>query len=269
MLMGKLKRHFKLIVVVGLLIFLHYTRILAPVERLLVKAGQPLYSKFYEWSSSSRAKYDARVNKLDKDARISDLERQLSELTVANAKMQELEGENQKLREYLNFFDTQKLNYLLARVTAQENFLDAAKYGQNIVINRGQKDGVVPGLAVINSSGVVVGKVLAVADNSSRVCLLTNNTCKLAVSILNQNRTIGVTEGDLGLTVKINFVGQTEKINPEEIVVTSGLETSIPAGLVVGRVSQIDNNQNDVWQNINVEPLVNFDNLGVVSVVLP
>ena len=77
------------------------------------------------------------------------------------------------------------------------------------------------------------------------------------------------TAGDLGLTVKLNFVGQTEKINLGDIITTSGLEKDIPAGLVIGRVSQINNNQNDVWQNINIEPAVNFDNLRIVSVARP
>jgi rod shape-determining protein MreC len=114
-----------------------------------------------------------------------------------------------------------------------------------------------------------VGKVFEAGDNSSKICLLTNANCKVAVSILNENRTIGVTAGDLGLTVKLNFVGQTEKINVGDTVVTSGLEKDVPAGLVVGHISQINNNQNDVWQNINIEPVVNFDNLRIVSVARP
>lgn len=266
---NRIKQHTKIIVVVGLLIFFHFIGILSPLENLIIRFSQPIFGKLYGAGSSWREEHNAKASQVDLNAKVNDLENQVSSLVVENARLKELENENQKLREYLNFFGQQKMNYVLANVTSQENFLDSVKYGQNIIINKGKSNNLVPGLVVVNGQGVVVGKVLEVEENSARVCLLINNSCKLAVSILNQDRTIGVTEGDLGLTVKINFVGQTENINQNDIVVTSGLEKDIPAGLVLGRVSQINNNKNDVWQNINVEPLVNFDNLGVVSVVLP
>jgi len=266
---NRIKQHTKIIVVAGLLIFLHFIGVLAPLERLIIRVSQPVFVKFHSLGSSWKKTSGGEVSVADLNTKIGDLENQLSALVVENAHLKDLENENQKLREYLNFFSQNKMNYVLANVTAQENFLDSVKYGQNIIINKGQKDNLIPGLAVINGQGVLVGKVLEVKENSARVCLLINDACKLAVSVLNQNRTIGVTEGDLGLTIKINFVGQTEKISQGDIVVTSGLEKDIPAGLVLGRVSQINNNENDVWQNINVEPLINFDNLGVVSVVLP
>jgi rod shape-determining protein MreC len=266
---NRIKLHWKIIVVAGLLIFLHFVGILSPLERLLTRVSQPVFSRLYNIGSGWRENHQQQVSQVDLGARVNDLESQLSSLVVENARLKDLENENQRLREYLNFFNQQKMSYILANVTSQENFLDSVKYGQNIIINKGRANNLIPGLVVINGQGVVIGKVLEVEENSARVCLLINNSCKLAVSVLNQNRTIGVTEGDLGLTVKINFVGQTEKITQGDIVVTSGLEKNIPAGLVLGRVSQINNNENDVWQNINVEPLVNFDNLGVVSVVLP
>jgi rod shape-determining protein MreC len=235
----------------------------------VIRASQPILGRLYNFSSGWRADNNDKASQADLNAKVNDLEGQVSNLIVENARLKDLESENQKLREYLNFFNQNKFNYVLANVTSQENFLDSVKYGQNIIINKGSKNNLIPGLVVVNGQGVVIGKVLEAREDSAQVCLLINNSCKLAVSILNQNRTIGVTEGDLGLTVKINFVGQTEKINENDIVVTSGLEKNIPAGLVLGRVSQLNNNENDVWQNISVEPLVNFDNLGVVSVVLP
>jgi len=266
---NRIKQHIKIIVVAGLLIFLHFIGALGTIERLIVNISQPIFTKFHNLGSTWKQSSGCEVSVDDLKSRINYLEGQMSTLVVENARLKDLENENQKLREYLNFFNQKQFNYILANVTAQENFLDSVKYGQNIIINKGKNDKLIPGLAVINGQGVLVGKVLEVKENSARVCLLVNNSCKLAVSVLNQNRTIGVTEGDLGLTVKINFVGQTEKINQGDIVVTSGLEKDIPAGLVLGRVSQINNNENDVWQNINVEPLVNFDNLKVVSIVLP
>jgi rod shape-determining protein MreC len=259
------KKRLKIIVVIILLIFLHWIKVLSPVEKLIGKITRPLFQKIYNTTAAWRE----NSQDVNWEEKAKGLETQVNDLTVANANLKNLENENQKLREYLDFFSTTKTNHLLANVIAQENFLDANKYGQNVIIDKGTKNNLEPGLVVVNGQGIVVGKILEVQDTSAKICLLTNESCKLAVTVLNQNRTIGVTEGNLGLTVKLNFVGQTEKINLGDIITTSGLEKNIPTGLVVGRISQINNNQNDVWQNINVEPLVNFDNLGIVSIVMP
>ncbi len=251
----------KVLIVVVLLIFLHFIKVLRPVELV-----------FQNWFTSWLTVIH-RSSDLDSSYCPENLEKtrqQLADQTKLQADNLELAQENKKLQEYLNFFSTRKMeNYLLARVSLQENFLDAAKYGQDLVIDKGKRDGLVPDLVVLDSQGLVVGKVVEVQDFSSRVCLLTNNTCKLAVTVLNNDRTIGVSGGDLGLTVKINFVGQTEPVSVGDIIVTSGLEENIPGGLILGKVSQINDRENDVWQDINVEPLVNFNSLQVVSIILP
>ena len=261
------KKSLKIIVVIILLIFLHWIKFLAPVEKLLLRVSQPTFQKIYDWSANWRGQKDAA--NVNWEQKAADLQKQVDSLTVANASLQNLQDENAKLRQYLNFFGKTKINYLLANVISQENFLDANRYGQNIVIDKGSQDKIEPGLIVINGDGLAVGKIVAVKDRTAEISLLTNAACKVAVTIGNQNRTIGVTIGDLGLAVKLNFVSQTEKVNVGDLVTTSGLESNVPAGLVIGHVSQINNNQNDVWQNIDVEPMVNFDNLGVVSVILP
>jgi rod shape-determining protein MreC len=250
-------------VVFGLLLFLHFTKIISPLENYLIRISQPALNRLH--LSSGKQIEDS----VDWKAKADSLQTQINNLVVDSARLQELQSENEQLRAYLNFFNSYKRRAVLANVISQDNFLDAAKYGQNIMIDKGEKDKLIPGLALVNEQGVIIGKVLQTKSNSASACLLINESCKLAVSILNQNKTIGVSAGELGLTVKINFVSQMEKINVSDTVITSGLEKNIPAGLVLGRVSQVDNNENDVWQNITVEPLVDFNNLGVVSVLMP
>ncbi len=240
---------------------MHLIGVLRPMESVLQKWFGGWFSFIYNPAPAENEQCAADLEKAQKSQ---------ADQTKLEAENLELSQENKELQEYLNFFsDKKNQKYLLARVSLQENFLDAAKYGQDLVINKGAQDGLKPDLVVLDSQGLVVGKVLEVKDHSSRVCLLTNNTCKLAVTILNSNRTIGVSGGELGLTVKVNFVGQTEPVSVGDIIVTSGLEENIPSGLVLGKISQISDQENDVWQSINVEPLVNFNSLKIVSVILP
>jgi rod shape-determining protein MreC len=219
--------------------------------------------------SSWREKAEASRKQQDLDNQVAALQKQVDELTATNAKLQETAVENQKLRAYFQFFSEHKFSQKLARAVFQENYLDASRSSQNILIDRGANDGLIPGLAVINDSGVLVGKVLEVKESTARVCLLNSSSCKFAAAIQNQGRTIGVAEGDLGLAVKMNFIPLNEKISIDDIVVTSGLEKNVPAGLVAGSVNQIDINPNDIWQNITLKPLANLDNLDIISVLLP
>ncbi|MBU0619941.1 rod shape-determining protein MreC, partial [Patescibacteria group bacterium] len=79
--------------------------------------------------------------------------------------------------------------------------------------------------------------------------------------------TMGIIEGEFGLTIKMDFIPQNKRINNEDIVITSGLEKNIPKGLVIGKITRINKNNNEVWQNAIIEPLADLDNLIIVSVL--
>ena len=71
------------------------------------------------------------------------------------------------------------------------------------------------------------------------------------------------------LTVNMVFISQTEKIEIGNIVVASGLEKNIPRGLVIGRVSKVEKESNELWQSAVIEPIANLDELIIISVLLP
>jgi rod shape-determining protein MreC len=124
-------------------------------------------------------------------------------------------------------------------------------------------------LGVVDENGVIIGKIIEVKDHSARACLTTGANCQLAAAIINETKTIGLSEGELGLTIKMNYIPQMENIRPEDIVITSGLGGDIPRGLVIGRVSQVNNQSNEIWQDVTIEPLSSLRSLTIVSVILP
>ncbi len=52
----------------------------------------------------------------------------------------------------------------------------------------------------------------------------------------NENRTIGISQGNLALTLKINFVSQIDQVEEGDLVISSGLDSEIPRGFIVGKV---------------------------------
>jgi len=257
------------IAVIGLLIFLHLTKILLPVESLIARIFNPILSGFYSISSSLRTTYNEQTSKGDLLAQIKDLENQLNQLTVENVKLKTLEEENQILREHLQFLTKQESEFVIANIISRGSIDNPVTQSNIIIINKGTEDRITQGLPVISSQGIIVGKVMEVKDYLAEVYLTTNSICKLAATIQNQDKTSGIVQGELGLTVRMEFIPQSEEIKIGDIIVTSGLEYNIPRGLVIGKVSQVIKDSNELWQSAVVEPMVDLDELIIVSVLLP
>jgi len=157
----------------------------------------------------------------------------------------------------------------LADVVAREVVEQSASQRNKLIINRGFKDGLRENLAVVNSLGLVVGRLTRVKESLSEVSLLVDPACRLAVSVQSENGVSGLADGESGLTVKISFIPQTVKVAVDQLVVTAGLENDVPGGLVIGRVSQVDQASNELWQEAVVEPAADLDNLKIVAVIVP
>lgn len=261
------RKKFRLILAVfGLLIFLNVIGFSAWGRRLFSQIINPGAKIIRESSSGLTDEKKTRSSLLEEISLLEE-EKQLNEVDLA--KFYSLEEENAQLRGYLNFFNERSFRYILANVVWQENLLNFSHYNQNIVIDKGGRDGLREGLAIVSETGVVIGKIIEVEDKSSRVCLINNNFCKMAVSLSNSTKSIGLAEGDLGLSIKVNFVSQNEVVNIGDRIITSGLERDIPRGLAVGKINYVNQEVNDVWQDINAEALFSINNLSIVAVIIP
>ncbi len=263
------KKLITLMAVIALLIFLHITKILAPIESFVARMLNPMFSGFYSVSSSVRATYNEQTSKKDLLAHIKQLESQTNQLTVENAKFKILEQENQILRQHLKFLTKDEQSYVLSNIISRGSIDSLMAQGNTVIIDKGAKDGLLPGLAIVSSQGIIVGKIIAVKNNLAEAYLITNQACKLAATMQNQDKTSGIVQGELGLTVRMEFIPQTEEIKIGDTVITSGLEQNIPRGLIIGKVTQIIKESNELWQSAIIEPLVDLDELIIVSVLLP
>lgn len=270
----KTKDIFVFMAVIGLLIFLHFIKVLQPIENIIIFILNPLTSGIHSVSTDLRTAYDKQTDKRDLLKVVLDLEERTKQLMVENTELDNLREENEKLRQHLKFLTKNEFDYILANIIFRDVLEDSTSLSQVIIIDKGSQDGLYPGLAVVSSQGILVGKVAEVKKNIAKVLLVTDSKCKLAAAMQSQDsheayKTIGVAEGELGLTIKMNFIPQTKKIEVGDTVVTSGLEKDIERGLLIGQVTQVDNSSNEVWQSVTIEPLADLDDLFIVSILLP
>lgn len=251
--------------VAGLLIFFHYIGILPPLESAATKILNPVFKYFYSAAAGLSSVYGSQADKtdlLDEAKKLKDLNEQL---TVENSKLKMLDEENKILREHLNFLTGAKSKFILANIIARGEDLQP----QVMAIDKGSSDGLYKGLAVLNSNGIIIGKIFFVKDNISEIYLTTSPSCKLAAMAQNKNKTAGIIEGDLGLTIQMKLIPQTEEIKIGDTIITSGLEQSVPRGLLIGTVVSVNSENNELWQNAAIEPIADMNELSIVSILLP
>lgn len=264
----KTKKFLYWLIALALIFILHFSGIVRPLENILLKAISPINHYFHNFASSLKKQSEVG-SKESLAAQLDILKEQRAKEAVDEVKMNLLEAENIKLREQLNFLNNNNYRYLSANIVARQNLFDGSDKIQDLIIDRGSEDGVIPGVALVNEEGIIIGKVLEVKDESSRACLTVAPDCRLAVAILNSDKTVGLSDGDLGLTIKLDYIPQSEEIVLGDTVISSGLGDSIPRGLVLGRVTQVNKQSNEIWQDVNIESLASIYDLTVVSVILP
>lgn len=129
---------------------------------------------------------------------------------------------------------------------------------RRIVIDRGSRHEVVPGLPVIDHAGVV-GQVTRVFPFTSEVTLLTDKDQAIPVQVLRSGlRSIAYGRGQSGL-LDLRFVVANADIQVGDVLVTSGLDGMYPAGLAVAKVVQVENVAAGAFGRVVCQPLAGID----------
>ena len=120
-------------------------------------------------------------------------------------------------------------------------------------------------MAVISTDGVV-GKLITVSPNASRVLLINDHNSGLD-AFDQRSRARGIVAGvmDDGLTMK--YVDRTGDVKPGDAVITSGMDGIFPGGLLVGQVARVSQEGPGLFLNIDIRPAVDFSKLEEVLVL--
>ncbi len=182
-------------------------------------------------------------------------------LLLETAVMSELQIENERLRDALDF----KRLYPPVNVMAQVIGKESSPVSSTITLNKGADHGIRKDLAVITSHGVV-GKVHAAVPGTSKVLLLTDPGCTIAVRVM-RNREEGLLEGKL-VNCALKYVSYYADIQVGDLLITSGLDGIYPKGLAVARVVSVSKHEARAFQNVLAEPAVSFSRLEEALVLM-
>lgn len=178
----------------------------------------------------------------------------------------ELKEENEQLKQLLNIKNTlSEFNVINATVIER----NTAYWFNTITINKGTKDNIEVNMAVVTNNGLI-GKIENTTYLTSTVKLITSNDQKNKISVrINAKdksyNAILTTTKEAKLV--ITGLNKDSKIKIGDKVTTSGLSDIFPSGIIIGKISKIENDEYGVSKKMYVEPTAQIDNVRFVSVL--
>jgi len=169
-------------------------------------------------------------------------------------RMAALEAENIRLRAMLDSSAQVADRVLVAEILA----VDLNPYRQRFSINRGVGDGVYVGQALVDANGVV-GQIVGVEAFTSEVVLISDADHAVPVSV-NRNglRTIAIGTGDSG-RLSLPYLTNSADVEPDDLLVSSGLGGVFPSGYPVGRVVEVTRRPGQSFAEVIAEPAADLD----------
>lgn len=149
-------------------------------------------------------------------------------------RLTEMESQNQKLQELLGYVKQRRQSGLPAPVVGRS----ADHWWQQLVLGRGSNDGVKVG-DVVMAPGGVIGRIVNVTPNTSRVLLLSDPSSRTGVAI-SRSRSMGYMRGQSGNRAIMEFFDKVPDVRRGDVVSTSAFSQLFPASLPVGRIESVN-----------------------------
>ncbi len=188
----------------------------------------------------------------------------LSSLFSRQYTIQELTLENESLKQQLESLHIprekkERYHYKIARVYSQYPFNDAA----SIIVDLGSDDGITVGMPVMVKEGIFLGKVKNVKRTQSEIETIFSPEWKMSVNI-GKNMIKAVLNG--APTPGIDLIPIDENVSFGDKVTNN--TSDFPMGALLGTISEINKNANDVWKRSSLKTPYKIEFLNTVLIIV-
>jgi rod shape-determining protein MreC len=118
-----------------------------------------------------------------------------------------------------------------------------------------------------------VGKISDTSADAARVTLLTDHTSGVSGQVV-PNGANGLVKATVGnpSDLILDFVQKGRPVPKGSTVITSGwrsshLESLFPRGIPIGKVTQVDSNERELYQRVHLKPFADMHTLDIVEVL--
>ncbi|MBR4668489.1 MAG: rod shape-determining protein MreC [Butyrivibrio sp.] len=196
------------------------------------------------------------------------LKKQIDELTVANTT---LEQDKYELTELRNLYQLDDAYANYEKVGARIIGKDAGNWYHSFVIDKGSDDGLAIDMNVI-ADGALVGRIIDVGPDWAKVQAIIADNASVSGMVLSSSDNL-IVSGNLELYNQgfISFsklVDSVDKVKIGDKVVTSNISDKFLPGILIGYISTIDDDSNNLTKSGTITPAVDFEHMNVVLVIL-
>ncbi|MBV6458999.1 MAG: Cell shape-determining protein MreC [Fimbriimonadaceae bacterium] len=117
--------------------------------------------------------------------------------------------------------------------------IDYFSLENRMTLSVGKNRGVKPGLAVVTSQGLI-GVVQVVDETTCQAILISSPALKVGAMALREPPLVGILRGQGLETMLLDYLPANAKVETGDWVVTSGYSATVPRGIVIGRIVQIE-----------------------------
>lgn len=176
--------------------------------------------------------------------------------------IKELRQENERLKKLLSFKEESAQRIAAARIIAR----DPNNWSRGIVINKGSKQGIKAGNAVITELGLV-GRVLETSVGASKIILISDLDNAVS-ALIQRSRVEGLVTGTLLGGLAMRYLEKDSDVLAGDIVLTSGLTKNYPASILIGEVKEVKEEPQGLGRYCVIKPAVDLRKVEEVLVII-
>lgn len=220
--------------------------------------------KLGEWLSNRSEELVQIRSLLEENER---LRAEIAALTEENTLLQQDKYELNQLRELMNLNEQYgEYNKVGARIISR----DAGNWYSSFLIDKGTDDGLAVDMNVIAGGGLV-GRLTAVGPNWSRVTSIISDSSNVSGMTLATEDNL-IVSGDLQL-MAAGTISFSQLVDSQNVVVagdkivTSNISDKFLPNILIGYISSIEMDNNNLTKSGLLTPAVDFEHLGEVLVI--
>ncbi|MFH1193452.1 MAG: rod shape-determining protein MreC [bacterium] len=254
------------IAVFVLLIFLNSAGVLASVEKNIFKFFSPVQKKLFDAGNFFNNFMDNLAFKKDLNE-VELLKGQIRKLMLENAQFKIFADENNILKKELGFGRQHPFELVAARVLGYDSTNNSILVILQIENEKYNPRDLAAGMPVIIDNGILIGKITMIKGEQIYMMPIVSSQSAIAATVLNKDYTAGVAEGELNYSLKMMMIPQSEKLKQGDLIVTSGLENTMPKGLLIGTVTKVEPDPQNPFNIAYIAPIYNPKNLSKVLII--
>lgn len=184
------------------------------------------------------------------------LKKEIESFAAYHTTAEALHAENQSLKKQLYYAKSISHGYVTAKISRDAS----SSFSQSLFVHAGSNHGV-ERYAPVLANGYLLGQVVDVYDDVSRIVLLTDTSIKIPV-LTSKTRRRFFLSGDGRSKSFLIYPEDKVQVELQELVVTSGFGNVFVPDLLIGRVTEIG-------KRLEVTPFVSVKDVEWVQILKP